>query len=209
MARPRSFDRDAALEQALLAFWECGYEQTSIADLTRAMGNAAPSLYAAFGDKRALFDEVVGLYGSDPRANVIDALRTEPDARAAVESVLLTAAEKYSADDHPRGCLIITEPMLGAQRAETDILLRERIGAAAEAGELAPETDVSALAAYFSAVIAGMSARARDGASRADLTAVALTAMRVWPPAGSRPPGQGRRPDPAAPHASSRATGPP
>jgi AcrR family transcriptional regulator len=183
MARPRSFDRDGALEQAMLAFWERGYEQTSIADLTRLMGIAAPSLYAAFGDKRALFTEVVERYGTDSRANVIEPLRTEPTVRAAVESVLLTAAEKYSADDHPRGCMIIAEPMLEAQRAETDALLRERIQDGVEAGELGPDTDVPALAAYVSVVIAGMSARARDGASRAELTAVARTAMRAWPPA--------------------------
>lgn len=192
MARPRSFDRDAALEQAMLAFWEHGYEQTSIADLTQAMGIAAPSLYAAFGDKRALFDEVVELYGTDPRANVIDGLGTAPTAREAVESVLVTAAEKYSADDHPRGCMIITEPMLGPHRAETDAMLRGRIQAGVEAGELPPDTDVAALAAYFSVVIGGMSARARDGASPAELSAVARTAMRAWPPPAPRPRGRGR-----------------
>ena len=170
----------------MLAFWERGYEQTSISDLTHAMGIAAPSLYAAFGDKRALFGEVVERYGTDPRANVIDALRTEPTARAAVESVLLAAAEKYSADDHPRGCLIITEPMLDAERAATDALLRARLQGGVDAGELGADTDVPALAGYFSVVLGGMSARARDGASRADLTAVARTAMRAWPPRGPR-----------------------
>jgi AcrR family transcriptional regulator len=192
MARPRSFDRDAALEKAMLAFWEHGYEQTSIADLTKAMGIAAPSLYAAFGDKRALFDEVVELYGTDARANVIDGLATAPTAREAVESVLVAAAEKYSADDHPRGCMIVTEPMLGPRRAETDAVLSQRIQAGVAAGELPPDTDVAALAAYFSVVIGGMSARARDGASRAELSAVARTAMRAWPPRAPRARDPGR-----------------
>ncbi|NUO43602.1 MAG: helix-turn-helix transcriptional regulator, partial [Streptomyces sp.] len=61
--RPRSFDRATALEKAILAFWEHGYEATSVSDLTRVMGIGAPSLYAAFGDKRALFEEVVLEYG--------------------------------------------------------------------------------------------------------------------------------------------------
>lgn len=64
--RPLSFDRDAALEQAMLTFWRYGYETTSIVDLTTAMGVTTPSLYTAFGDKRRLFLEAVRRYVGDP-----------------------------------------------------------------------------------------------------------------------------------------------
>ncbi|MEJ7742905.1 MAG: TetR/AcrR family transcriptional regulator [Nocardioidaceae bacterium] len=53
--RPRSFDRDVALEKAMLLFWERGYEAAPIRDLTHAMGITTPSLYAAFTDKQTLF----------------------------------------------------------------------------------------------------------------------------------------------------------
>lgn len=83
--RPRSFDRDTALEQAVRSFWELGYEATSISDLTRAMGISAPSLYAAFGDKRALFDEVVAVYRQHYGGFLHRALAEEPTARRGVE----------------------------------------------------------------------------------------------------------------------------
>ena len=57
--RPLSFDRDAALRQAMLTFWRHGYETTSVAELTAAMGVSAPSLYTAFGDKKQLFLEAM------------------------------------------------------------------------------------------------------------------------------------------------------
>lgn len=53
--RPRSFDKEAALDRAMEVFWRLGYEGASMADLTAAMGIASPSLYAAFGSKEALF----------------------------------------------------------------------------------------------------------------------------------------------------------
>src|SRR4051794_37478008 len=95
--RPRSFDRETALEKALLAFWEHGYEATSVSDLTRVMGIGAPSLYAAFGDKRALFDEVVTVYTTRYGSRGDRALAEEPTARAAVERTLREAAADYTA----------------------------------------------------------------------------------------------------------------
>jgi AcrR family transcriptional regulator len=66
IGRPLSFDRDAVLEKAMRAFWESGYETTSISDLTAAMGVTAPSIYAAFGDKKGLFLEALRRYAGDP-----------------------------------------------------------------------------------------------------------------------------------------------
>ena len=174
MARPRSFDRDAALREAMVLFWEKGYEETSIGDLTKAMGIAAPSLYAAFGDKRSLFEEAAELYDSDP-VGPIQAGLAEPTARAAVERMLSAAACEYTLPDRPRGCFITSEPLLGERRAASREAIRGRLRA-----EL-PQAEADALAEYFSAVIAGMSARSRDGASREELEAIAAVALRAWP----------------------------
>jgi AcrR family transcriptional regulator len=176
MARPRSFDRDAALEQAMRLFWERGYEETSIGDLTRALGIAAPSLYAAFGDKRRLFEEAVELYERQPNTPIA-AGADEPTARAMVERILERAAVEYTLPGQPKGCFIISEPLLGAHRAATDRMLRERLAAC----ELPPGTDAGALAAYVNAVLAGMSSRARDGAGGDELREIAAFAMRAWP----------------------------
>ncbi len=154
MARPRSFDREAALEQALTAFWERGFEQTSINDLTAAMGIAPPSLYAAFGDKRRLFEEAVAHYQEGPGMIVQRGLE-EATARASIERMLHEAAHEYARDGRPRGCLIVSEPSLGELRAVSRAAIRARLQAGADAGELPPGTDLDALAGYVGVVIGG------------------------------------------------------
>jgi AcrR family transcriptional regulator len=180
MARPRSFDRDAALEQAMLAFWANGYEGTSISDLTRAMGIAAPSLYAAFGDKRSLFAEAVARYTSGPGA-VVSHWLGEPTAREAVQRMLRDGARAYTSGDHPRGCLVVTEPLLDQERAASRTALRARVQRGLDEGDLPAGTDIDALAGFVGVVIGGMSARARDGATTEELLAIAETAMAAWP----------------------------
>ena len=61
MGRPRTFDRDAAITQAMHLFWEHGYDATSLSQLKASIGGGitAPSFYAAFGSKQALFTEVM------------------------------------------------------------------------------------------------------------------------------------------------------
>ncbi|MET9352353.1 MULTISPECIES: TetR/AcrR family transcriptional regulator [unclassified Streptomyces] len=189
--RPRSFDRATALEAALLAFWEHGYEATSVSDLTRVMDIGAPSLYAAFGDKRSLFEEVVQEYGVRYGSFGERALAEEPTARAGIERMLREAAAEYTAPGRPHGCLVIhaaancstaeVEESLRERRNANIAAIESRIGADMDEGVLPPDTDAAALARYTGAMIQGMSQQARDGASRAELEALAEIALAVWP----------------------------
>jgi AcrR family transcriptional regulator len=192
--RPRSFDRETALEQAIKAFWEHGYEGTSVSDLTRVMGIGAPSLYAAFGDKRTLFDEVVVRYGATYGVFGGPAFDEEPTVRGGVERMLREAAVAFTDPAHPRGCLVITaatncttpevEEALRERRNANIADIEARVAAAVAAGELPESADPAALARYTGAVFQGMSQQARDGATREDLEAVAKLAMSAWPGSG-------------------------
>jgi AcrR family transcriptional regulator len=189
--RPRSFDRAAALEKAVLAFWRHGYEATSVSDLTRIMGIGAPSLYAAFGDKRALFEEVVNVYADTYGSFAGRALAEEPTARAAVERLLREAAVAFTHPRHPYGCLVIhaatncttpeVEELLRERRNADIAAFESRIRADVAAGELPADTEAGVLARYVGALIQGMSQQARDGASREELQALAEIAMAIWP----------------------------
>lgn len=189
--RPRAFDREQALERALRTFWEHGYEATSVAGLTRAMGISPPSLYAAFGDKRGLFEEVLEVYGATYGAFAGRALAEEPTGRAAVERLLREAAAEYGVTGRPRGCLVITaainctSPEVGEdlrrRRNATIALIERRVREDADAGRLAPGADPTALAHYVGAVIQGLSQQARDGAGRAVLEGIAALATAAWP----------------------------
>jgi AcrR family transcriptional regulator len=191
--RPRSFDRDQALEGAIAVFWEHGYDATSIAQLTGALGIGAASLYAAFGDKRALFFEALDRYLRTYAAFTGRALAEELGARDAVERLLREAAAAYTRPDHPRGCLLITAATncspqsadiaarLRELRAQGADALEDKIAAATRTGELPAGTDARALATFYSAVLQGMSAQARDGAARTDLEQIAEAALLAWP----------------------------
>jgi TetR/AcrR family transcriptional regulator, copper-responsive repressor len=188
--RPRSFDRETALEKALLAFWQHGYEATSVSDLTRVMDIGAPSLYAAFGDKRSLFEEVVREYGAKYGSFGDRALAEEPTARAAVERTLREAAVEYTDPAHPYGCLVVhaatncttpeVEESLRERRNATIAAFERRIRADVAAGLLPAGTDAAALARHTGAMIQSMSQQARDGASREELEALAEIAMSIW-----------------------------
>ncbi|MFI7325392.1 TetR/AcrR family transcriptional regulator [Streptomyces rubiginosohelvolus] len=189
--RPRSFDREAALRKATLTFWEQGYEATSIADLTRVMGIAAPSLYAAFGDKRTLFGEVVETYATLFGGFGDRALAEEPTARRGFARMLREAAGEYTVAGRPHGCMVLSAAencsspevvaVLRDQRLRNVSEFRQRIQRDVDAGVLPADTDAAALARCTAAVVQGMSQQARDGASRAELEALAEAAMRAWP----------------------------
>ncbi|RKS04836.1 TetR family transcriptional regulator [Nocardiopsis sp. Huas11] len=194
--RPRGFDRDAALERAMLLFWERGYETVSIRDLTEAMGITAPSLYAAFTDKRTLFEEAVEAYAHRYGGYIEEAVEAGSTARLAVRRLLEQAAVQHTLPDRPPGCLILNGAAdrtpaseavaanLRARRARTAALIEARIRADVACGALPPETDAHALATFSAGVWQGLSRLARDGHGRQDLESVVATAMRAWPPSG-------------------------
>ncbi|MEV0373059.1 TetR/AcrR family transcriptional regulator [Streptomyces sp. NPDC050636] len=190
----RAFDRDQALAAALREFWTHGYETTSIASLTEAMGINPPSLYAAFGDKRQLFDEAVQLYVHTYAAPPLQG----PDARSAIAAILRHLAADYTDPSHPPGCLIITsatncapgsqdvKAKLRAMREETKASIAARIHADIDGGRLPADMDADGLAAFYAAVIQGMNQQACDGATRQTLERVVDTAMAAWPEASGR-----------------------
>ena len=192
IGRPLSFDRNVALRAAMLTFWRHGYETTSIADLTKAMGISPPSLYTAFGDKRQLFLEAVELYAGDATERE-RAISGAQSAFVAASDLLHAVAITYTGDETPLGCLLASATATGStdslevRRKVADI----RLGLAAQFsarikqdiadGLLPPDCNAEALANLVVAVTQGMSVLARDGGSRGQLLAVARAAMMAWP----------------------------
>jgi AcrR family transcriptional regulator len=190
--RPREFDVDQALDRALAVFWRKGYEGTSLPDLTRAMGINRPSLYAAFGNKEALFRRVLDRYAEGPAGYVREALN-EPTARAVAERLLCGASDLLTDPRRPRGCLLVQGALACGEAAESvrqelvsrrvadEVAVRQRFERALADGDLPADTDPADLARYVVTVIRGMAVEAASGASREELRRVAEMALRAWP----------------------------
>jgi AcrR family transcriptional regulator len=191
--RPRSFDSERALEQALRVFWQRGYAGTSLSDLTKAMRINRPSLYAAYGDKQTLFRKVLDRYAAERESYVQDAL-DQPTAREVARALLTGAAESMCGDSqHPAGCLLVQGGLatgteneairqeLVSRRRANEALICQRMERAKEEGDLAKNAKPAVLARYLAAVTQGMAVQAAGGASRAQLLEVATTALKAWP----------------------------
>lgn len=190
--RPLSFDRDAALVSAMHLFWRHGYEATSVADLTRAMGITPPSLYAAFGDKRRLFLEAVHRYLGGIES-IERSIAGAPSARDAARDLLVAAAVGDTGDDTPPGCLLASSlvtsspeadavrEMLADIRRAIEAALRARVERDIREGLLPDGSDADILAGHVFAVVQGMSTLAKDGADRNKLMGIVDSAMAAWP----------------------------
>lgn len=178
--RPRSFDRDTALAAAIELFWRAGYEKTSIAMLTQAMGVTPPSLYAAFGDKDRLFDEASTRY-FERTCEAVDAAAAEPTARGAIARMLADTARAHTDTDTPLGCLMLTEPRLSSQREVLHQRIADRIARGVAEGDLPAGVQPDELAAFLVAVMRGMSGCARDGGTADEVRAIADTALAAVP----------------------------
>jgi AcrR family transcriptional regulator len=189
--RPRGFDRDVALDRAIRLFWRKGYEATSVRDLSEELGIGQPSLYNAFGGKRALFDEALDVYERTYGEFISTALTEEPTAALAMRRILAEAPARYTRRGLPRGCLVTSgdagtdDPEVRAAtsriRKEKMDRLRRRIEADITKGLLPDDTDATGLAGYVMSVLSGLVQRARDGAPRRELASAASIAARALP----------------------------
>ncbi len=192
LGRPRAFDVDEALDQALQVFWRKGYEGTSLSDLTEAMGINRPSLYAAFGNKEELFRKALDRYADGPASHVGEAF-DEPTARGVVERLLRSIADALGDPRNPRGCLMVqgalscgesADPVrqeLISRRAEGQDKLCKRLERALAEGDLPPGSNPADLARYVTTISHGLAVHAASGASHDELRRIVEMALRAWP----------------------------
>ncbi|MFB7598096.1 TetR/AcrR family transcriptional regulator [Streptomyces sp. NPDC056160] len=194
IGRPRGFDADEALEQAMRVFWEKGYEGAGLTDLTGAMGITRTSMYAAFGNKEDLFRKALERYTEGPASYAARALE-EPTARQVATAFLDGSVRATTRPDCPAGCLGVQASLaagdtaghardaLIAWRNEGTARLRDRFRRAVTEGDLPPDTDSGQLARYLMTVANGIAVQAASGVTHDDLRQVADMALRNWPPA--------------------------
>jgi len=204
MGRHREFQLEEALDAALRMFWRKGYEGTSYADLTEATGLERPSLYAAFGNKEALFRRALARYDEQYLGYLPEALQ-KPTSREVAAHLVHKAVELNTRYPDHTGCLGINGVLAGSDDAEPvrqalvefrvagQDRLRERFERAQAEGDLPETAKPDALAAFVMTVTQGIAVQAKAGLSRAMLEAVAEQALATWP-AASAPSSRPRRP---------------
>jgi AcrR family transcriptional regulator len=190
--RPREFDVDRALDRALRVFWHKGYEGASLPELTKAMGINRPSLYAAFGNKEALFRKALERYLSGPAGAVREAF-CEPTAKRVARKFLEKGIDLVAVGHNPRGCFMVqsalacgesAEPIrreMAKRRAATETALRRRFDQAMADGDLPDDAKPAVLARYVATLSFGLAVQAAGGASRAALRAVVDIALATFP----------------------------
>jgi len=188
--RPRAYDADTALAQAMSAFWRFGYSATSLDQLSDATDMNRPSLYAAFGDKRALYLQTLESYTERSKESIARALDPELSLAEGLQRFYEAALSAYLPSGDPaRGCYLIgtavTEALgdeevrnrLAHALREFERMVAARIQRAHDDGEIDQAADPQALAMIALAVLYSLAIRSRAGESRAVLRSVVATAI--------------------------------
>ncbi|PLR31428.1 TetR family transcriptional regulator [Chimaeribacter californicus] len=193
--RPRQFDRDEAVRQAMHLFWENGYDATSLSQLKAAIGRGitAPSFYAAFGSKEKLYKETVACY-LHSHGRVTDALWDDTlPPRQAIETTLLRSARMQCETGHPKGCMVALGVMsanseehrhllapLDTARARTREGFIRCVKRGVENGELHAGASPDTLGLVFNSFLFGISTLARDGVPLSIIETSVRQIMALW-----------------------------
>lgn len=188
--RPVAFDYETALQNAMHAFWQHGYEGTSMSTLMAAMDMNKASIYAAYGSKEALFKKALERYVQGP-ASFLAASLAQPTAVAVVQLMLSQAAQMLTDQSHPVGCLVTQgalacsdesadiKTLLGGYRQTLEQQLAQRFTRAVSEQDLLATTDPVVLAKLVMTVHQGMVVQAVGGATQAELFNVAAMTTQL------------------------------
>ena len=191
--RPRAFDRDEALDNAMLLFWRKGFAAASMTDLCEAMHVGSPSLYAVFGSKESLYLEAFERYIETQGPPIWDKLDQGTTGRDSVAKLLRAGSECLpKSRSVPAGCMVMLAAVgdewppsitRAVKKVRSDVLdrLRSRLEKATAEGELPASTDIDGLSRFYLSVFQGMAVQAKDGATSAELSSMVSAAMAAWP----------------------------
>ena len=173
----------------MLLFWERGYEGTSMADLTEAMGLNPSSIYAAFGDKHALFQLAVKRY-MEIRAEYATKALEEPTLEKTIRALFSNTVRFLTTPGHPPTCMTLAgavgcsldatpaRDLMTEIRKQNQAAIKERLLKAQKSGELPNEINVDDYTRYLSTIISGLSIQAANGSTKAELKRTAQMALR-------------------------------
>jgi AcrR family transcriptional regulator len=190
--RPRAYDAQAALKQATEAFWKTGYSGTSLDSIAAATGMNPPSLYAAFGNKHAIYLEALSRYWDFSLAATREALAEDRPLEESLTRAYEAALSIYfSGKGNARGCFVIGTAVteagedtavrnsLAAGLHKIDADFESRFRLALEKGELPLGSDPSSLAILAAATLHTIAIRARAGIRRTELKEMIRKAVSV------------------------------
>jgi AcrR family transcriptional regulator len=177
--RPRSFDEKEALEKATQVFWSKGYDGVTIDDLVAGMGVGRPSLYAVFGDKRAIFLRVLKAYAERKGASAAKALLSPQGLRDSIAAFLKYAVESATEKGSAPGCLLVCVAPLVNDAEVRKFLQKAAAGGVAlvegrfrdgiTAGEIPPDFPVAVRAIQVTDFARSLTMRAHIGMPRKTL----------------------------------------
>lgn len=191
--RPRTFDEERVLATLLDAFWTRGYTACSTDELAAAARVSKPALYAAFGDKRAMYLRAMNRFAAEFEDAVEAALRPDRPLAEGLRALYRVSMERFLSGEHgPRGCLVlctasteaVVEPEIRAVLAgvlsRLDAALQRSFEGARASGQVAPDADVRGLAALAAAALHSMAIRVRAGETSERLEPLVDAAVRAF-----------------------------
>lgn len=191
MARPKEFDPDAAMREAMEAFWQRGYHATSVNDLLAEMNLNRGSLYGTFGDKKQLFLAALAEYEKQSRETMRQILEQPGSARKAIEQWVMTAATMCAGEAGLRGCLGIKAAMEMAPQDKDvaewvktitrarDQLMAKAIRRGQKDGEINPSLDARVVARCLNTSLAGLKVLGTAEPSERDVRDVVAMMLRI------------------------------